>query len=1013
MQAVRAKKIFIPLVSIGIFGLLLIFSLVVALYNPQKPVKIKAKDFNTSVEKNEVKKLLQRAFAISAKSTQVLGAETPLEVKKEGSVKKADFSFNAIAPSWQADIPPGSQILIQIRTSEDGKSWSDWKNIEVDDDRADNDPSNKIYGRLIVASAKYFQERTIFKSEDVNLVPSIKKLRLTYIDSKEKHNLIEKILKRVKLKAKQVLAAPGVPRRPTDPPDICSRACWGADESIYVPGEDYASVRKIIIHHTVTANNDSDPAATVRAIYYYHNVGRGWGDIGYNFVIDQNNGTIYEGRRGGDGVIGAHTSGYNAGGVGVAVLGDFRYVAPNKKVQNALHKIVVWKLYSHKIDPNEVSVFGRDGWALPAVFVHGRVANTACAGTYLNNFTPNLIAMSHYLPQQIVLRNAAGVQRIEGNGDQTVGDLLAAYQSQGVVAPNYIRKVAAFPSDGTTPPNDPNYSSQWDLPKLDALNDWKETSGGSSSVKVAVIDTGVAYENYNPSGPENYAKGPDFTDTNFVAGYDFVNGDSHPDDDYGHGTVVASVIAESKNNSLGSASLAYNVSIMPIKVCDSYGLCLDSDVVAGIDFARENGAKVINMSLGEDYYSSTVQAAIDAAWDAGIVVVASVGNESRNWVSYPAFGNHVIGVGALTSADQKAWYSNYGNGLDLVAPGGDGYSGSGNLLYQYLNCTDDLDCTNFTYSRVAGTSLSASFVSASAALMASKGVASPDSIERYLEGSATDIGAIGFDDSYGWGRVNPLSAFGLIGANPSRPNGLVLSSSSDGKAYLLDRGEKRWIKTPSIFEERFRWQDVIFIPSSEMNSFSEGTPLGFPDGTLVNEVTTGKVYEISNGLKRWIINGQVFNGLGYSWQNIKNISATESNLHSAGANITAADTHPDGTLVTSRSTPKVYFIENGQKRWISNGSIFESRFHWKNIVFIPENELNSYPDGNDLNYRDGILIAALGKVFLVSTPTGSSNQAKNWIFNPAAFAGLSFKWGDIRFVTDSFANSLPNGSTIY
>ena len=441
----RAKKILCSILIV-LFITASAFVLVVAWYNPNKPVKVNASSYEAKVKKTEVARLLGNALALD-ESKRILGTKVPIEVKKEGPKRLAKFAFNAIAPSWQANTPSGSQVLIQVRTSEDGAGWSSWRNVEADeDDGNDKVPSTRTYGRLIVVQGKYFQERTIFRTGSLDTIPSVKSLKLTYIDSKEKRNLLEKLLKRIKLKAKEAVAS-DLSTDPTDPPPICTRACWGADESIYVPGEDYAPVRKVIIHHTVTANNDSNPAATVRAIYYYHNVGRGWGDIGYNFVIDQNNGTIYEGRRGGDGVIGAHTSGYNAGGVGVAVLGDFRYVGVNKRVQNALHKIAVWKLHSHDINPDEVSVFGPSGLVLPTVFVHGRVANTACAGTHLNNFVPNLIAWAQYMPQQIFLTNSNGTQRIEGSIDQTTDDLLAVYARYGTVSPNYIRKLRPFLGD--------------------------------------------------------------------------------------------------------------------------------------------------------------------------------------------------------------------------------------------------------------------------------------------------------------------------------------------------------------------------------------------------------------------------------------------------------------------------------------------------------------------------------------------------------------------------------------
>ncbi|OGY22873.1 MAG: hypothetical protein A2172_02945 [Candidatus Woykebacteria bacterium RBG_13_40_15] len=756
-------KVRIKVFSVLILLVLLVFfGLLVAFYNPQKPVKVRAGHFITSVTKTDTLKLF--AKELSSKNNHfVLGQAAPIEVKKIGQVKTSPFSFNALSSSWEVALPKGAEIHIQVRTSKDGKIWTEWKEIEVDDDGSDYELSNKKYGRLITLEGKFFQEQVVLKTTDINKIPEVKKLNLTYIDSKEKISLLEKILKKLKISLEKVFAAYDAPKRPTDAPAICSRTCWGADESIYVPGEDYAPIKKIIIHHTVTSNNDPDPVSTVRAIYYYHNVVRGWGDIGYNFVIDQNNGTIYEGRRGGDGVIGAHTSGYNSGSVGVAVLGDFRYVGPNKRVQNALHKIVVWKLYSHNIDPDEISVFGRDGFALPAVFVHGRVANTACAGTYLNKFTPSLISLAHFLPQQIVFRNASGLQRIDIGNDTTVEDLLRRYGHYGTVAPNYIRKIATFPSDGSTLPNDPNYLSQWDLVKLDALNVWKDTSGGNPSVKVAVLDSGVAYENYDPAGSENYAKGPDFVHTNFVLGYDFVNHDSHPNDDNGHGTIVASVIAESTNNALGSASLAYNISIMPVKVCDSSGWCIDSDVASGIDFAKANGSKVINLSIVGDDYSEVIQAVINSAWLSGNFISAAAGNGASSNLSYPARGNLVTAVGALTKTSTRAYYSSYGKDLDLMAPGGTGYGGTQDLIYQKLTCTSGRVCTNFSYGTVAGTSIASAVVAATASLMTERfGDATPGNIEAIMRSTATDLGSSGFDANFGYGRINPLSAINYL-----------------------------------------------------------------------------------------------------------------------------------------------------------------------------------------------------------------------------------------------------------
>lgn len=759
-QAVEIKKL-LSVVGVLVFLVFFVsFGVFTFFYDLEKPVKINANSFTTTIDRNEVAHLLGIALA-SENATAILGAKTPIEVKKEGKVQKAEFSFNALAPVWEADTPEGTEVTLQIRASIDGQNWSGWKTVEEDEDGDAKDGTipSRSYGRLILLEGEYIQQRVIFKTNSLEKIPEVKSIEFVYIDSIEKLNFFERLVKKFKLGVNEVFAVSDVPKRPTDKPNICSRACWKADESIYVPGEDYVSVKKMIVHHTVTSNNDSNPAATVRAIYYFHNVIRGWGDIGYNFLIDQKNGTIYEGRYGGDSVVGAHTRGYNRGSVGVAVLGDFRFVGVNNKVRNALHKIAVWKFYNHKIDPDKSTSFGNPKRTLPSVFYHGQVGNTACAGSHLNIFVPSIKKMAHYMPQQIVFRDSSGAKLIAGSNTKTAGGLLNVYRSKGTVALNYIRKIAAFPTDGITLPNDPNYSSQWDLTKLDALNVWKQTSGGNPSIKVAVLDTGVAYEDYDPPGSEVYTKGPDFVNINFTSGYDYVNNDNQPNDDHGHGTTVASVIASSTNDGVGSASIAYNVSIMPVKICDKDGWCTDIDMARGIDFARNNGAKVINISIGGPDSSSVIQDAVEEAWKLDIRLVGASGNENKDLVSFPAKAKYVIAVGATTSLDTKASYSSYGSGLDLVAPGGSATNGPGDLLYQKLTCTTSLDCTSFSYSYIAGTSFSTALVSAASATYFSiRPEVRPASIIHALRATAVDLGSEGYDEIFGHGRLN-LSIF--------------------------------------------------------------------------------------------------------------------------------------------------------------------------------------------------------------------------------------------------------------
>ena len=167
--------------------------------------------------------------------------------------------------------------------------------------------------------------------------------------------------------------------------------------------------------------------------------------------------------------------------------------------------------------------------------------------------------------------------------------------------PNYIAKA-------TFVPNDTFFSLQWHLDNtsnggIHAQEAWEFSTG--AGVTVAVVDTGVAYENY-----QIYVQAPDLAGTTFVAGYDFINNDAHANDDNNHGTHVAGTIAQSTNNALGTAGVAFGATIMPVKVLAANGSGSYAAVASGIIFAADNGAQVINMSLSGPSPSQTLLDAV-------------------------------------------------------------------------------------------------------------------------------------------------------------------------------------------------------------------------------------------------------------------------------------------------------------------------------------------------------------------------------------------------------------------
>jgi serine protease len=295
---------------------------------------------------------------------------------------------------------------------------------------------------------------------------------------------------------------------------------------------------------------------------------------------------------------------------------------------------------------------------------------------------------------------------------------------------------------------------------------------GGAGVVVAVLDTGIAYADQAP-----YRRSPDLDAATFAPGYDFVDDDAYPFDFNGHGTHVASTIAEQTNNGYGLTGLAYGVRILPVRVLDVYGNGYPATIARGIRFAADHRAKVINLSFN---FGPGVKAeqipqvirAIDYADKRGSLVVAAAGNGGIGEVAYPARASHVFAIGATTENGCLSSFSNVGTGLDLVAPGG----GSDAYL------TDDVNCrggragrpiyqTAFVRSHVTdfgtavdftGTSMATAHVSATAALVIASGVLgtrpTPIAVQRRLERTARDLGRPGYDTRYGWGLVNAATA---------------------------------------------------------------------------------------------------------------------------------------------------------------------------------------------------------------------------------------------------------------
>jgi serine protease len=355
---------------------------------------------------------------------------------------------------------------------------------------------------------------------------------------------------------------------------------------------------------------------------------------------------------------------------------------------------------------------------------------------------------------------------------------LRADDDVAYAAPNPIARASAFI------PNDPGFGSGWQAVQwnfsgpasVNAPDAWQHTidagNPGGRGVRIAVLDSGVAY-----SDRGRFRQSPDLEQTRFAAGYDFVDGDPYPNDENGHGTHVASTIAESTDNGIGLTGLAYGATIVPIRVLDRNGEGDAARIAEAVRWAVRADVDIINLSLefGTEVGARDIPSLLDALAHArrrGVLVVGAAGNEGHRMLAFPARSANVFSVGATTEHGCLSDFSNLGRGLDVVAPGG----GTDTALDD-PNCRPDESpgrpILQVTFSGQSvrrfgvpssyeGTSMAAPHVSAAAALVIASRVLgadpTPEQLIGRLKGTARDLGPAGVDSRYGAGLIDAAAA---------------------------------------------------------------------------------------------------------------------------------------------------------------------------------------------------------------------------------------------------------------
>jgi subtilisin family serine protease len=322
--------------------------------------------------------------------------------------------------------------------------------------------------------------------------------------------------------------------------------------------------------------------------------------------------------------------------------------------------------------------------------------------------------------------------RKEGMIDYIEEDKVISLDEAPVNSDGAMTIKAITPSTGTVTVNDPLFASQYAMPITKAVQGWAISKGSNTNV-IAIIDTGI-------DGAH-----PDFSGK-IVPGYSVYYGISPTKDGNGHGTHCSGIAAAMLNNNVGIAGFSPLSKIMPVKVLDDTGLGTISAIASGIHYAANSNASVLSMSFGSASDSKTLHDAVNYALSKNKIVVAAIGNRGDNTADYPAAYSGVIAVGATDNKDLRASYSQYGHNISVVAPGSNILSTLPGKSYGYLS----------------GTSMATPAVAGLAGLLKGyRTTLTAAQIKQRIQQGADDLGIAGYDQYYGYGRINVYKTLAL------------------------------------------------------------------------------------------------------------------------------------------------------------------------------------------------------------------------------------------------------------
>jgi hypothetical protein len=664
--------------------------------------------------------------------------------------------------------------------------------------------------------------------------------------------------------------------------------------------------------------------------------------------------------------------------------------------------------------------------------------------------------LSTLLPKGTTINSIGGgmhVVTLPGGADPMTPARLAQHPLVVYVEPDRIRQMAIQPA------NDPDLSSQWALQTVQALQAWGMIPGQytgaslpeSSRIKVAVLDTGVdcTHPDFANSGGSS-ADGAQGGQLSFSLSQAIVATTVGPaacawQDDSGHGTHVAGVIAAATENGVGVASLGYPLELIVYKVLNSAGNGDDSGIGQAIMDAANAGARVVSMSLGSVGYSQTLQNAINYAWQRDTLVVCAAGNDGVNELFFPANANYAVAAAASDQNNNIANFSNYGNGISVSAPGV-------NITSTFPTYPVSLT-TSLNYGQLSGTSLSTPHVSALAGLLALSTPALPAAaiIQRIQQSATSSTVNGGWDPHFGYGVINAFDAMSgslrpasngsvtgqvimsigvpIAGVTVSL-NGLSIASDSTGLFRFSNLSPGTYTITASGGGYSTQTLSVGVVAGADSNlPIQMGVSYGRFTGTVtdsVGPVAGAIVQALSNGLilasavadptgtySLWVPNGGTFN---IRAAGVSRAATTQSQSVGAGGvttvNLTLLQLGAIEGVVRDASQSPVAGAQilvsgnnfsagataDGNGTYATPGVPSGSYTVTATATGHPTTTLNNVSAGGGnatVNISMGgssvsvgispnsVSLTAGNSQTFTATVTGSSNQGVNWSINPA------------------------------